>query len=71
MTPIWQAECPECAEEASDELWRAAFEAWPNDQDTTRPFPLASDIFGLSQEMAPSLSQPVCPTRQSNHPATF
>ena len=69
MTPIWQAECPECAEGASDDLWRAAFETWPRQDGNCEVPPQATEIFGLQEEMVPRLSQPVCPARQSCHPA--
>ena len=60
MTPMWQAECPECAEEASDDLWQAAFEAWPTEEDSCRAeFPCA-ELLGLSTELMPSLTQEVC-----------
>ena len=62
MTPIWQAECPECAEEASDDLWRAAFEAWPTEKDSSvgRAELQCTELLGLSTELMPSLTQEVC-----------
>ena len=70
-TPIWQAECPQCAEEGSDDLWRAALEPWPNQEDSCTALWQATELWGLPEEMVPSLSQPVRPAQHSSYPASL
>ena len=71
MTPIWQAECPQSAEEASDDLWQAAFEAWPLQEDFHRAPSQIVRLLGLPKELVPSLSQAVCSARQFRHPGSL
>lgn len=71
MTPVWQAECPECAEEASDVLWQAAFEAWPTQEDSCRAHSQCTEQLGLSRELVPRLCQEVCSARKSSHYASW
>ncbi len=62
VTPIWQAECPECAEESSDDLWEAAFEHWLPVRGQFGALPNLEELLGLSTNLVPSLYQAVCPT---------
>ena len=60
MNPVWQPECPDCAEEASDDLWQAAFEAWPQQEDSHRAASHVMKLLGLPNELVPPLCHAVC-----------
>ena len=54
MTPIWQAECPEAANETSSALWEAAFRSWRTDLKHHGPLPDLAALLGLPRSLVPS-----------------